>query len=162
MGRVRILRVPTSAGQFRKVKYTDGGCTMYGCMWCGNMIEIKGSPNWWNFCPICGKSWFNELRCRPNSTPRWVWDHCDGRWPPGYWMKAPSPTWRWVVECRTQWFGEGWSDWEYDFSRDMPPGVLGAWREAAQMLAFARGQTEGRGGDSIKYEYRIRKEKISV
>lgn len=147
-------------GQFRKVQYTDDGCYMWQCMWCKNMIEIRDDANYWNFCPKCGKSWFRRLRCRGHETPRWAWDRYGDNNPPGirFYPKHKYPEWEWVVEERTKWRGQEWSEWKFERNYKVNHGQLGAWRDGLWLLNRCRTNVEN--DDIIRFEYRIRKRKI--
>ena len=43
--------------KWRKVGYTDDGCTEYECLSCYKGWEGRGSPHQWTFCPHCGTKW---------------------------------------------------------------------------------------------------------
>ena len=165
------MRTPTSAGQFRYVRYSGDGCGIYACCWCDRTIEIRDNPEWagWNFCPKCGKSWFTKLQCRPHNTPRWYWD----RWGDDptaetvntfsgelqvsdlRWNSRPKPQWEWVIEERVQWEGEPWKEWSYQTSHPVEVGELGSWQMVKSRLECYRGRVSDRP-TLVKFEYRAR------
>lgn len=53
-----------SISRFRKVKYTDDGCSIYQCLSCYKTWESRTDPAWnsWKFCPLCGCSWEGEQK----------------------------------------------------------------------------------------------------
>lgn len=150
-------------GQFRKVRYSDDGCTIFQCMWCKQTIEIRDNPDYWNFCPKCGKSWFQRMQCRDHEIPRWYYDRWGNGEEPGapsvYELCAPRKpsTATWVIECRTKWFDDPWGEWKHEFSGDKDP-CKPDWQWAKSMLEYHRGRHDC-GDDQIKFEYRVRLEK---
>ncbi len=124
------MPIPTIKGQYRKVEYTDDGCSNYQCLWCLNTMEIRDNPRYWNFCPKCGRSWFTKLECREHWQPRWFYD----RWGeysdhdvmvmttagevwandlPYYFHL--EPTLEWYFEVRSDCFDGKWSEWKNDY-----------------------------------------------
>ena len=163
------MRTPTWAGQYRYVRYDDDGANIYSCNWCDRTINIRDNPDYYNFCPLCGKSWFNQEKCRPSETPRWVWDR--------YKDKAPHDLriYVWhdyyyeiVIEERFLWPGGEWTDWHYEMKRSVAFGRLGIWRDMRQALNSLRLQTtyekrtdlDGNEVEDIQYEYRARLERV--
>ena len=156
---------PTIKGQYRNVRYTDDGCHLYQCLWCANSIEIRDDPQYgWNFCPICGKSWFKQMDCREQGYPRWAWD----KWGQDY----PSGVNLWnfkeyeleiVIEERNKWFDDGWGEWRFESKYRVPYGKLGIWRDMQYFLARARGRVApdpNDPGPCIQFEYRATLRKV--
>ena len=150
--------MPTDAGQYRKVRCTDHGCTVYQCLWCLGTVEIRDDPNYgWNFCPKCGKSWFHRLKCREQGVPRWYYD----RWGNGESLDAPriyenrpQPTAKWVIEWRTKWFNAPWGEWEQESSRDKDP-CNPDWQWVRRILTDYRTRHDDLC-KNIKFEYRAK------
>jgi hypothetical protein len=142
-------------GQYRKIEYTDDGCSRYQCMWCKGCVEIRDDPKWgWNFCPKCGKSWFEPMACRRRHTPRWSWDRYKGNYDATVmttegekrvgecehpWHYQPSKaTKKWIIERRVMYrrepLGE-WYDWEQVREKEKDPYAPDwqwAWRALIQ------------------------------
>lgn len=156
------MRVPTPAGQYRRVQYTDDGCTQYQCLWCMNHIEIRDDPQFWCFCPKCAKSWFTRLECRDRGYPRWAYNRWGNDCPSGVnlWPPHKQPEWEWIIEERNKWPDCLWGDWTYETSYTVQYGELGAWREAAWRLNNCRRDEDDEIGIGIKFEYRVIKRKI--
>jgi hypothetical protein len=152
------MPIPTQAGQYRRVRYSDDGCDIYQCLWCLNTIEIRDNPEWskWNFCPKCGKSWFNRLQCRPSTCPAWAWNRYgpDDHNHPPYWT-YPKATHEWYFETRHRWSPDDeWSEWHYEWKSDHDK--LGEWRYAAEMLARFRADHQPRyPEDTHRSEFRV-------
>lgn len=152
---------PTIKGQYRRVRYTDDGCTIYQCLWCMNRIEIRDDPVFWCFCPKCGKSWFTRLECRDHDTPAWAWNRygsydCEH---PTYYTHHKDEYW-WIIEERTKWPNSEWSGWHHETCCRVEFGTVGAWRIAQQQLNMCRASvalTEG-----IEFQYRAILRKINV
>lgn len=55
--------------QWRKVEYTDDGCTVYECLKCKAGWESRSDPEWgkWQFCPCCGTKWDGQLKWDENA-----------------------------------------------------------------------------------------------
>ena len=145
-------------GQYRKVNDLNDGVSQYQCMWCKSHIRIFDDPNYWNFCPLCGKSWFKRMKTRPHYQPRWHWDlhghECDG---PCWYSTPPEPTSKWVIEQRSKWFDNDWGAWtEYVSCPKDPCGP--DWQWARSILVDRRNHNPG--DDEIKYQYRARIEKL--
>jgi predicted RNA-binding Zn-ribbon protein involved in translation (DUF1610 family) len=138
-------------GQFRKVNYTDDGCTLYQCMWCKSAVEIRDDPTYWHFCPRCGKSWFKAMDCRPHNMPRWVWERGGEEVPYPWYPPHKKPTHKWIIEERSRWPGirDEWSDWEFEEE------VYGnCWQYAYQTMNRLRAdRAPSYDGDFI-FEYR--------
>lgn len=154
------MRTPTLAGQFRKVKYTDDGCSVYSCCWCDQQIEIRSNPDYWNFCPGCGKSWFTRLQCREHNRPRWHYDLGEDCRLPYFFYE--NDVLQVVIEERTKWPDKDWSDWSYEGSRRINFGQLGIWSIMKSHLEFYRSHSKPRfdGETTVKFEYRARLERI--
>ena len=157
------MKTPTIKGQFRRVRYTDDGCNIYQCLWCMNRVEIRDDPSYWNFCPICGKSWFTRLQCRDHETPRWAWDrygHDDANHPAYHTYKKDER--QWVIESRTKWTGEMWGIWHHETTISVRQGKLGVWRDAQYYLNQCRARASVEDGMGVQFEYRARLEKINA
>jgi hypothetical protein len=48
---------------WRKVEYTDDGCSIYECLSCYKKWESRTDPEWagWQFCPYCGVGWERRI-----------------------------------------------------------------------------------------------------
>ena len=163
------MRTPTLAGQYRRVRDTDDGCTIYSCCWCDRAVEVRDNPQYWNFCPNCGKSWFTKLQCRPTTVPRWHWDrfgddykYYDKVQTSGgevevyslqWYSRKPKSTAVWRIECRTKWPKDEWGSWEYEYSTDKDT-TKPDWMWVKSVLNGCRGRHDGNGYPGIKYEYR--------
>ena len=141
-------------GQFRRVRYTDDGCSIYQSMWCKCSFETRDDPEYqWNFCPKCSRSWFKKMECRDHDTPRWVWDryrddpHVD-------WYRPPKKaTYRWVIEGRSQWpeMGKVWGSWGHHNN------VYGnCWQDAKRQLEQERAYHAPSYDGDIVWEFRAR------
>jgi len=55
---------------WRKVEYTDDGCSIYECLSCYNSWEARTSPEWsgWQFCPCCGVGWESQIKDEGDKT----------------------------------------------------------------------------------------------
>lgn len=166
---------PTSAGQFRKVRYTDEGCYSYQCLWCHNQIEIRDNPQYgWNFCPICGKSWFTQLQCRDHDTPRWYYDCWGERAEPEdrvtlstgevmhpdslpFWGRRLEPKRKWIIEERTKWFDKDWGEWKFEYAPTIY-SLMGSWRFVKSGLQVCRDGVDRHPDEpiSVQFEYRAR------
>lgn len=162
------MRTPDSKGQYRRVRYTDDGCDIYQCLWCLGTIEIRDDPHYgWNFCPKCGKSWFQRLDCRDHEVPRWYYDRWGNRGSnelvrlPGneiaacslpFHGKRPESTSTWVIEWRSKWEGGDWSEWQHETSWPKDP-CNPDWQRARMMIVDRRGRHDS--DDCIIFEYRI-------
>lgn len=163
------MPTPTTKGQYRKVRYTDDGCTVYQCLWCLGTVEIRDNPHYgWNFCPKCGKSWFNRLECREHGIPRWYYDRWgnpdDNPESPNLWElynRPPESTSRWVIECRTKWPGDDWGEWTHEFSTDKDP-CKPDWQWARSTLAYHRDRHDNDGSGFCEFQYRARLVKKSI
>jgi len=113
------------SGQFRRVEGTDNGCARWQCMWCKQMMELRDDPEMsrWNFCPMCGKSWFTKLECRLHWVPRWAYEKWGNR-PPYeaniHCHKNHEATAIWVIEWRSDFMG-GWGDWTLEIECEKDP-----------------------------------------
>lgn len=160
------MPTPTPKGQYRKVRYTDDGCTIYQCLWCLGTLETRDDPHYgWNFCPKCGKSWFNRLQCRDHDIPRWYYERWgngdDPNAPSVYEMYPPRPqsTATWIIECRTKWFNDPWGEWTHEYSFDKDPNKPD-WQSARWHLVHCRSRHDyGDDHDQVKFEYRARLER---
>jgi len=49
---------------WRKVEYTDDGCSIYECLSCYNQWEARSNPEYseWKFCPYCAIMWEKEVK----------------------------------------------------------------------------------------------------
>lgn len=165
------MRVPTPAGQFRRLKYTDDGCSVYICCWCDRSIEVRDNPEFWNFCPKCGKSWFKRLQCRKTTTPRWYYDRFKGRESDKVKLfsgevsitsleylcyKSPESKATWVFERRTKWLLDVFSKWEVKMRS--PHDSLHEYKWAKSMLNYFRTQQDK--SYSVESEYRVRLEHV--
>lgn len=64
--------------KFRRIFYTDDGCSLYQCLSCYNKFECRDDPEYgWKFCPFCGIKWDGKLKCRSHYQPRWKYDLVD-------------------------------------------------------------------------------------
>lgn len=153
------MPIPTSKGQYRRVRYDDDGVYVYQCLWCLQTIRISDDPQYgWNFCPCCGKSWFRKLDCRDHEIPRWVYDRW-GNNPPHdlqWYCKRVEPLAVWVFECRTKWFSDEWGEWklEYDSEKD-PCNPDYRWAKST-LEQFRLRHLPLDPEDSIRFEYRVR------
>lgn len=150
------MPIPTLAGQYRRVRYSDDGCDIYQCLWCLGTVEIRDNPNYgWNFCPKCGKSWFTKKNCRPTTVPAWAWNRYgddDYNHPP-YW-KYQKATHEWYFEHRSKWgVDDDWGEWKYEFKTDYER--LGEWKYAADMLRRFRLDHQPLYDGDFRYEYRV-------
>jgi len=162
------MRTPTWAGQYRYVRYDDDGASIYACNWCDQSICIRDDPDYYNFCPRCGKSWFNKERCRSQETPRWVWDRYKDEAPHDlrtYVYKGDQ--YKIVIEERTKWGDDPWGDWHWETDSRVRFGRLGIWRDIKQSLNYARMRVSPTVTDldgdpvfNIQYEYRARLERV--
>jgi hypothetical protein len=159
------LNHPTLKGQFRRVRYTDDGCHRYQCLWCLQSIEIRDDPQYgWNFCPLCGKSWFKRLECRDHDTPHWAWERFgpeEHEHPPYYVYKQDR--YRIVIEERTKWHEKDWGEWHFETKHRVNFGKLGVWRDMQYYLnrLRARAAPDPDGcGMGILCEYRARLDKL--
>ena len=165
------------SGQYRKVKDTDDGGSVWSCLWCGQSMELRDNPEWsrWNFCPLCGGSWFNKLVCRDHHTPRWYfdrWGDPNGRYGDkvktttgehdpyqliGKCHEKPEPQAVWVIEERTKWFDQPWSEWrlEWDMAKD-PCKPDYQWALSQLRQCRLRVADSNVYEDDVKYEYRLR------
>lgn len=151
------MRTPTTAGQYRYVKYQDDGVSQYQCLWCLRTMNIADDPQYgWNFCPKCGKSWFNKLECRPHDTPRWAWDRygTDVHNHPPY-HKYIRPTREWYFEERSRWPNcrEEWSEWAHEFRSEYTK--LGQWRWALSILRQLQLDGKPEFDGDFEFEYRV-------
>lgn len=152
-------------GQFRKVRYTDEGCSLFECLWCKKQVEARGHIGSWNFCPHCGKSWFQELVCRDRDTPAWWYKRyrqnedqvvktTSGEYRaynlPFYGYQQPQL--EWVIQYRTKWNKEDWSEWRSD-SRHKVNAFAFDFKYIYGILRMRRAQAAQRGS-LCKYEYR--------
>jgi hypothetical protein len=46
--------------KFRKIEYTDDGCTSYECLACGKEAEVRNAG--FAYCSYCGTKWDGELK----------------------------------------------------------------------------------------------------
>ena len=46
--------------RWRKIEYTDDGCTLYECLHCYQRFEGRFFLGDWKFCPYCGAEWKGE------------------------------------------------------------------------------------------------------
>jgi len=140
-------------GQYRKVESGHDGEATFQCMWCKRTIVIFDNPDYWNFCPLCGKSWFKRMECRPRYHPRWHWERygheCNG---PSWYGKRVMPTSEWVIECRTKWFDDPWGEWEFEYAHDKDP-CKPDWQWARSTLQYHR-ERHDRNDTGIQWEYR--------
>lgn len=161
------MSTPTLKGQFRRVRYTDDGCNIYQCLWCHQSIEIRDDPQYgWNFCPLCGKSWFKRLHCREHTLPRWVWDRWEDEYPHDLTVYVwKESEYKIVIEERTKWRGEEWGEWHWECDHKVDYGKLGVWRDMQYYLNRCRARVapdpdEPDAGFGIEYEYRVRLDKL--
>ena len=60
-----------SVPYWRKIEYTDDGCSLYQCLMCYRSWEGRSSPGYceeheyhadWHFCPYCSTKWLGPIR----------------------------------------------------------------------------------------------------
>ena len=160
-----------SKGQFRFLQYTDDGCSLFECLWCKKQVEIRDNPNYWCFCPHCGKSWFNRLECRGRDVPAWYYNKllplgedavvrtttqecevCSLKW-----HSRPLPKKRWVIESRYTWDRvDNWSEWSYEYSIDKHP-YESDYKMAYQHMQIARAIAESqKNEDEFGWQFHFR------
>ena len=50
-----------SVSRWRRVEYTDDGCSIYECLSCYKRWEARTNPSYeWKFCPYCASEWTGE------------------------------------------------------------------------------------------------------
>ena len=142
-------------GQYRYVEYDDDGCDRYQCLWCFNDFVMRDNPEYWNFCPKCGRSWFKKADCRPREIPRWAWDRGHREWFDGMYPIVKKKPIIWFIEFRTRWPEIGkrvesvWTQWMEDgevYGND--------WQSAARQLAYRRTNNEPEYPGDMEFEYR--------
>ena len=153
--------------KFRKIRYTDDGCTLYQCLNCREQYELRDDPARWVYCPCCGVKWEapRQYACRDHEIPRWYYDRYGNRADYDAVIRLPDgehraddvmyrgcwapPTHKWVFESRHD-YGRGWSKWNYEWSTNREK-----LSEAKWVLSVLRRE---RGPDmfGVKNEYRAR------
>jgi hypothetical protein len=144
-------------GQYRDLASDEGWVYKYQCMWCMNVSYSGESGRYWNFCPKCGKSWFQKKECRHPSIPRWAYEKW-GNNPPHeaniHCHPRHEATAIWVFEWRSNVFHTPWSPWAIEYDCDKDP-VKNDYKWAYSTLQRMRADKNG-PYDRGHYEYRVR------
>ena len=140
-----------------KWRYVDDGrdsLCIYQCLSCRGRFNTDRLHDWL-YCPRCGVPWEGEHACRHHAVPRWAWDRFGPHAP---WDLVCSKTMRataeWVIQCRTKWGDEPWSEWAIDTYSPTVDVSDGSWIDVRSYLDMCRSQHES--GGSTRYEYRAK------
>lgn len=146
--------------QYRYVQPEGDDVDQLQCLACGERMYVSALPL--NFCPRCGVKFTSCRLSRRHGVPRWCYER--GGNDHGY----ANPrcvtlrrAWEWVIDERTKWPGEPWSEWR-EYRRELRDRLaLDNWRRVRNVLIELRNQARSlviEDDVDMQYEYRVRLE----